>query len=482
MLSGRVQRQTGADLLLLLVALIWGSTFVMVKDAVTDYPVFPFLTLRFGFATVGLLLIGGKRLRTLGWRGVGAGVLIGLFLFAGYAFQTVGLRSTTASKAGFITGLSVVIVPILSTVLLRRIPSFSAVIGVCLATVGLGLLTLDGGLYIARGDLIVLGCAVSFALHIVTVSAYAPDTDPLALTIIQIITVAILSALASGVTSAPWPAPTASTWFAAGFTGVLATAVAFAVQTAVQRFTTPTHTALIFAAEPVFAAIFGILLAGDSLTGRAVAGGTLIVAGTMASEIRWSKTTATIISRFMGPHYVALPLLFVLAMYGSTSWQQGLLWSLGSGAVSIAMPLLLLRRELQRGKISDWHITNRHERLRPVPVLATLSAALVPLALLHILDGPPLLLIAFINAALLVVVGLLITTSWKISQHVCSVAAATTLVTATVGVGVAPALLLIPIVAWARVKIQAHTLMQTVAGGIMGVSVTLITLHLSGLI
>jgi len=146
-------RQLRADLLLLLVTLIWGSTFVMVKDATASYPIFPFLTLRFGLATLALLLIGWRRLPSLGWKGVGAGVLIGLFLFSGYALQTFGLRYTSASKAGFITGLSVAIVPVLSTLLLRRRPTRGQVLnlnkksagvrnlpagellGVCLATV-----------------------------------------------------------------------------------------------------------------------------------------------------------------------------------------------------------------------------------------------------------------------------------------------------------------------------------------------------------
>ncbi|MBC7316075.1 MAG: DMT family transporter, partial [Chloroflexi bacterium] len=159
-------RQLWADLALLLVALIWGSTFVMVKEATAAYPVFPFLALRFGLATVGLILIGGKRLRTLGWRGVGAGALIGLFLFGGYAFQTLGLRYTSASKAGFITGLSVAIVPLLSAAILRQRPQPQAAVGVCLAVTGLALLSLNAALHFDRGDLLVLACALSFALHI----------------------------------------------------------------------------------------------------------------------------------------------------------------------------------------------------------------------------------------------------------------------------------------------------------------------------
>ena len=476
------RRQLWADLLLLLVTLIWGSTFVMVKDATASYPIFPFLTLRFGFAALALLLIGWRRLPSLGWKGVGAGVLIGLFLFSGYALQTFGLRYTSASKAGFITGLSVVIVPVLSTLLLRRRPTPGAFIGVCLATVGLALLSLDHDRSIAIGDLLVLGCALSFALHIVAVSAFAPRMDPLALTIIQVATVTLASGTITLFTDRPWPQPGPSTWLAAGFTGVLATAVAFFAQTAMQRFTTPTHTALIFAGEPVFAALFGVLLAGDVITARGLAGGILIITGTVVSELRWSERTAKIISRFLSPHYIAGPLLLTLALGDSTPWAWGLLWATGIGLLSVVAPLLILKRELRRGGISDWYISNRKERLQPIPVLLSLVVALAPLVLLVAFHGPRLMLVGAVSALTLVVFNLMITLGWKISQHVSSIAASATLITAALGIGAAPVLLLIPLVAWARVKIGAHTVMQTVAGGVAGTTITLAALRFCGVV
>ncbi len=174
-----MRRQIGADLALLLVTAIWGGTFVMVKDAVEQYPVFPFLALRFGLATLVLAAVSGRRLRSLGGKGWAAGGLIGLFLFAGYALQTLGLQQgASASKAGFITGLSVVIVPILSAAVLRRQPAPEAVLGVILATVGLAALTLDGNLEVTAAELLVLGCALSFALHIVAVSFLRPNMTP----------------------------------------------------------------------------------------------------------------------------------------------------------------------------------------------------------------------------------------------------------------------------------------------------------------
>ncbi|MEA3459758.1 MAG: DMT family transporter [Chloroflexota bacterium] len=290
------QRQLRADLALLLVALIWGATFVMVKEAVTNFPVFAFLALRFALAFAALLIIiwwrensrknkEGMPSPSLGRGAIRAGVLIGLLLFAGYAFQTVGLRYTSPGKAGFITGLSVAIVPLFSALLLRRSPSRSAILGVTLATVGLALLSLRDGWTIARGDAIVLGCAFAFALHIISVGAFAPRMDTLNLTAIQIATVALVSGLISLATERPWPTASQAVCFAALFTGIFATSLAFAVQNAAQRFTSPTHTALIFSTEPIFAALFSYLLAGERLSGRGLVGCGLILTGMITAEL-----------------------------------------------------------------------------------------------------------------------------------------------------------------------------------------------------
>jgi len=275
-----------ADAALLLVTLIWGSTFVLVKQSVAHFPVFAFLSLRFALAAVVLALLFGRRLRALSPRMAAAGVLIGVFLFGGFAFQTFGLRYTTASKAGFITGLSVVLVPVFSALWLRQAPERNALLGVVLATLGLGLLTLGRDLAPARGDWIVLGCAFCFALHILVVSVFAPQTDALALTIVQVGAVALLSAGASWATEVhPWPLR-GDVLAAAAFTGVLATALAFAIQNSVQASTTPVHTALIFASEPVFAGLFGYWLAGERLTRWGLLGCGLILLGMLLAELR----------------------------------------------------------------------------------------------------------------------------------------------------------------------------------------------------
>lgn len=330
-----LSRQQRADLLLLLVTAIWGGTFVMVKDAVEVYPVFSFLAIRFSLATLAFLPLLGLSRRAaslaprdgLGstarlsenalyiptWQAranrapgrfaapvarfassacsrlsssaPGAGVFIGLLLFASYGLQTTGLRHTTSTKTGFITGLSVVFVPLLAALLWRRRPRPASLLGVLLAVIGLAFLTLSADLSVNRGDLLVLGCAVTLSLHIITVGAVAPRVDPLRLAAMQMLVVAMLSAAAALLWEQPLAMPSPSVWFAAAFTGLLASSFAFGAQTFAQRFTSPTHTALIFVMEPVFAALFSNILGGEALTGRTALGSVLILAGMLVAQL-----------------------------------------------------------------------------------------------------------------------------------------------------------------------------------------------------
>jgi drug/metabolite transporter (DMT)-like permease len=282
-------RQLIADLSLIGVTAIWGATFVMVKSAVANYPVFAFLSIRFALALLFLLpaLLWRRRTGRQTWHRptLRAGVLVGLALFAGYAFQTFGLQYTTPAKAGFITGLSVVMVPLFSAALLRQAPDRAAVAGVIMATAGLALLTWQGELTVVLGDILVLACAVSFAMHIIALGAFSPRMDSLTLLAVQIATVMFLSLGISLLTEWPWPALPAEVMGAAAFTGVAATTIAFGIQTVAQRFTSPTHTALIFAMEPVWAGLFSFWLIGERLGPRSLAGAGLILAGMLVAEL-----------------------------------------------------------------------------------------------------------------------------------------------------------------------------------------------------
>jgi drug/metabolite transporter (DMT)-like permease len=296
-------RSIAADLALLVVTAIWGTTFAIVKKAIAEVPPFTFLAIRFTLAAVLLAVLYQRRLsRRVNVAAARAGATIGLFLFASYGFQTVGLQYTTPSKAGFITGLSVVMVPVLSAILLRRPPPRAAVAGVFLATVGLALLTLGavsgpGGGAVAgpgagTGNLLVLACALGFAMHIITIGKFSTAHDPAVLATIQIGVTAVGSA-AFALVFEPRPGVISpASWWAIILTAVVATALAFMVQSSVQRFTSPTHTALVFSMEPVFAAAFSYIYLGEVMTGRGLAGGALVMAGMIVAEWRRREVRA----------------------------------------------------------------------------------------------------------------------------------------------------------------------------------------------
>ncbi len=276
-----------ADLALLVVTLVWGATFVSVKAAIQHIEPYYFLAIRFAIATLLMVIIANKRLARLSMPVIGHGILIGIALFAGYAFQTYGLRYTTASNTGFITGLSVVLVPLFVTLTTKQFPGIFACLGITIATTGLGLMTLGESLQLNYGDLLVLFCAVSYAVHIILVGKYSPEHDPLLLATVQIATVGVISFLAAFFTEAT---PTAvmfnqQVWSALLITAVFATAMAFFLQTWMQKFTSATHTAIIFTTEPVFAAIFAFLLGGESFTLRQGLGAVLILTGMLTTEL-----------------------------------------------------------------------------------------------------------------------------------------------------------------------------------------------------
>jgi drug/metabolite transporter (DMT)-like permease len=279
-----------ADLALAFVALIWGSTFVVVKNALDTVGPLTYVAWRFWLASILLVALFARRLRGIRREEILAGGLIGVWLALGYIFQTVGLKTTTSAKAGFITGLSVVIVPLLATVLLRRPPGRSAILGIIAATIGLGFLSLNKNLNVQEGDLWVLACAIAFALHIVSVSRFSPHADPIRLSVVQIAAVAPIATVAAFGFEMPSLDLPAATWGAIALTGVAATALAFGIQVYVQRFTTSTHTALLFSLEPVFAALFGWWWASESLGMKELIGCGLILAGMLVAELGDSES------------------------------------------------------------------------------------------------------------------------------------------------------------------------------------------------
>jgi len=268
--------------------LVWGATFVLAKAALVYIsPVF-FLAARFTLAAVALLIVFPRVLRMRVTRPMAAGGgLTGIFLFLGYLFQTLGLQSTTPSKSAFITGLATVMVPLLAALVYRNRPQVSEWIGVSVATLGMGLLTLEGPFgSISRGDLLTLLGAAAFAAHIVTLGHYSESME------FELLSVAQVSAAAvSALALFWWVEPLRIHWqpvvfWAILITGLVCTAMAFTIQAWAQRYTTSTRTALIYALEPVFAGITSWLVLGEVLSGRAAAGAVLILAGVLLVEMK----------------------------------------------------------------------------------------------------------------------------------------------------------------------------------------------------
>lgn len=284
------KKQIKADLALLGVAAVWGITFTLVKDALAGIGPYYFLGMRFLAAFIFLAAIYRKRLINAGFKTVAAGAVIGLFLYAGYAFQTVGLQYTSASKAGFITGMSVVLVPLLCAAGLRRLPGAAPATGAFSAAMGLAALSLGDAMTVSYGDWLVFFCAVSYALHIILVGRYSPRYDPVVLATVQIGVVAAASIACAAALEEMPAALTGEVWLALLVTAIPATALAFLIQNVVQRFTSPTHTAIIFTTEPVFAAAFAWLLGGELLTLRQWAGCFLILTGMLIAELKSSPS------------------------------------------------------------------------------------------------------------------------------------------------------------------------------------------------
>ncbi|MCM3692770.1 DMT family transporter [Neobacillus niacini] len=288
-----------ADISLLFVTFIWGTTFVLVQNAIGLLEPFSFNGIRFLAAALMLLVwlffFERKQLVFLNIRMLASGVFIGFWLFLGYATQTIGLLYTTTSKAGFITGLSVIFVPLFSMFLLKQFPSRNAVIGVSIATFGLFLLTMTDVSSLNIGDGFVFICAISFALQIIFTGKFSNKYPTLLLTVIQISTVAILSII-SAFLFEDWRKSfnveillSKDVMIALIITSIFATALAFLIQTNFQKYTTATRVALIFAMEPVFAAIAGYYWAAERLSYSALFGCLLIFAGMIFAELPANK-------------------------------------------------------------------------------------------------------------------------------------------------------------------------------------------------
>jgi len=270
-----VKKSSLAIIALVTVAASWGFAFVWMKDTIDRQPYFDFLATRFTIAALIMFLVRPQLVRAFSPKFLLKGAALGVALGLGYVTQTVGLELSTAAITGFFTGLYIVLTPVLAWLLLKQKVSLKVALSVGLATVGLGLITLDG-LGFDLGTLSLLACAVLFALHIVGLGRWSPGSDTYALTVVQLATVAVvcwIGALRDGY-QAP---PDGDVWNSIFFTAVFATAIAFFVQTWAQSIMDASRVAIILTSEVIFAAVFAVATGQEVLQVKTIFGGGLMV-------------------------------------------------------------------------------------------------------------------------------------------------------------------------------------------------------------
>jgi drug/metabolite transporter (DMT)-like permease len=277
-----------ALLFLTSITAIWGWSFVIVKESISVFPVFSFLSLRFFLGSLLLLPFLGRSLFKINLRTIAAGFVLGSFLFSGYAFQTTGLLYTTPSHSGFITGLFVVFTPIIEAFIFKRKPSLVVIVSLILSTAGLFVLSYEPDLKgINIGDFFSLICAIIYAFHLILIDRLSKKYNTLQLAFLQLFTVSFLSFIAAIITTSRFAPIPEIAFKGIILTAIFATALSYYIQTTYQKITTATEAALIFTLEPIFAGIFAYFMWGENITQKTIAGGFLIFTGIIISQIRY---------------------------------------------------------------------------------------------------------------------------------------------------------------------------------------------------
>ncbi len=268
---------------LLAMTACWGSTFFLIHDLLDRVPTLDFLAVRFAMASVALLVVAPRAVARLSPQARRQAVVLGLLYGVAQILQTAGLAHTSASVSGFITGMYVVCTPLFAALLLRTRISAMTWAAVALATAGLGVLTLDG-FSVGYGEAITLVAALLYALHIVGLGAWSTARDALGMSILQIIVIAVVCLAATAPDGVVLPDNTRD-WLSIAYMALFAGAAAMLGQTWAQAHLAPTRTAIIMSMEPVFAALFAVLLGGEQATLRMVSGGLMVLAAMLIVEL-----------------------------------------------------------------------------------------------------------------------------------------------------------------------------------------------------
>jgi len=271
---------------ILLATLFWGMTFAFIKQGVATLSPYNFLFWRFGIAIFILCLCGFRTLKTQKKAAYQAGGLLGIFLLGTVLFQTLGLQTLPASTSSFITGLSVILVPLLLSLTTRKIPQFKVIVAAVIAMVGIALISLKSGLSMGIGEFWTLLCALSFAIYILLAGKYSKGYNPIALSTFQgmvIFLVAGILAASTGTLTLPIGY---SSWSSIIFCSVFASIFAFWLQLHFQKYISSTTTAIIFSCEPIFATLTAMVYLSEYPNGPFYIGASLIFIAILISEVK----------------------------------------------------------------------------------------------------------------------------------------------------------------------------------------------------
>lgn len=278
-----------AKIMSFVAAILWGSSFFVVKNTVDSIPPAYLLAMRFTIGTVVLTVIFHKRLKGVTVRGIRRGVIIGVILFLASYVQTLGLAGTTPGKNAFLTSVYCVIVPFLYWAVRRKRPAMKAFLSAAICLTGVGLVSLSDGFTIELGDLLTLLSGFFFACHIVSIAVLGRETDPIALTIIQFMTMMVLS-WTTGFCFETFPTELSrEAIISVAYLALFPSTVGFLSQTVAQKYASPESTALIFSLESVFGVFFSVLFYGEELTPRGAAGLLTIFLAVLLSEINFKR-------------------------------------------------------------------------------------------------------------------------------------------------------------------------------------------------
>ena len=280
-----------ADLSLLLVAIIWGSGFIATKNALDVMTPFYIIGFRFMIAALALSLFSVKRLKKATKLDVKAGIIVGFFMFLGFAFQTIGLKYTTIGVQAFITASNVVMVPFFYWAISKKRPNNFELFGAFLCFIGIGVLSFDNNLNIGIGEFLTFLCAISFALQIVSVGYFAKSVNPVVLSIIQLYFARIISFAIAFIFEPKIEVITSDMIFPIVYLGIFSSMIAYLIQNIAQVHTSSTHTAIILSMEAVFGSIFSIMLLNEPMNTKFFIGCSAILISVIASETKFNIVT-----------------------------------------------------------------------------------------------------------------------------------------------------------------------------------------------